>query len=133
MAEALVSVLLEQLASITRQQIEEEVRLVVGVDQEVENLKGHLQAVQGVLQDAEERQVKEANVKNWLCNLKDVSYQINDILDEWNTAIRKNHMEKQEKKVRIMILSLLRGIRYGSPFPPSSEIFSSVLVKLVIA
>ncbi|CAL8997496.1 unnamed protein product [Prunus brigantina] len=123
MAEALVSVLLEQLASITRHQIEEEVRLVVGVDQEVENLKGHLQAVQGVLQDAEERQVKEANVKNWLCNLKDVSYQINDILDEWNTAILKNHMEKQEKegenndlvlakrnKVRFSIPSFLRNI-----------------------
>ncbi|CAB4267260.1 unnamed protein product [Prunus armeniaca] len=98
MAEALVSVLLEQLASITLQQIEEEVRLVVGVDQEVENLIGHLQAVQGVLQDAEERQVKEANVKNWLYNLKDVSYQINDVLDEWHTAILKHHMEKQGKE-----------------------------------
>ncbi|KAI5355705.1 hypothetical protein L3X38_008600 [Prunus dulcis] len=123
MAEALVSVLLEQLASITLQQIEEEVRLVVGVDQEVENLIGHLQAVQGVLQDAEERQVKEANVKDWLYNLKDVSYQINDVLDDWNTAILKHHMEKQEKegenndlvlakrsKVRFSIPSFLRNI-----------------------
>ncbi|CAB4267259.1 unnamed protein product [Prunus armeniaca] len=123
MAEALVSVLLEQLASITLQQIEEEVRLVVGVDQEVENLIGHLQAVQGVLQDAEERQVKEANVKNWLYNLKDVSYQINDVLDEWHTAILKHHMEKQGKegenndlvlakrnKVRFSIPSFLRNI-----------------------
>ncbi|KAL6297070.1 hypothetical protein ACE6H2_005212 [Prunus campanulata] len=123
MAEALVSVLLEQLASITLKQIEEEVRLVVGVDQEVQNLIGHLQAVQGVLQDAEERQVKEANVKNWLYNLKDVSYQINDVLDEWNTAILKHHTEKQEKegenndlvlakrnKVRFSIPSFLRNI-----------------------
>ncbi|VVA16222.1 PREDICTED: putative disease resistance [Prunus dulcis] len=72
MAEALVSVVLQQLASITLKQIEEEVNLVVGVDQEVQNLILHLQAVQSLLQDAEERQVKEANVKNWLYNLKDV-------------------------------------------------------------
>ncbi|KAI5355661.1 hypothetical protein L3X38_008556 [Prunus dulcis] len=91
MAEALVSVVLQQLASITLEQIEEEANLVVGVDQEVQNLILHLQAVQSLLQDAEERQVKEANVKNWLYNLKDVSYQINDVLDDWNTAILKHH------------------------------------------
>ncbi|XP_034200170.1 putative disease resistance protein RGA4 isoform X2 [Prunus dulcis] len=98
MAEAMVSVLLEQLASITRKQIEEEVSLVVNVDQEVENLIFHLNAVKAVLQDAEERQVHEANVRNWLHNLEDVSYGINDVLDEWNTEILKHQFEKQEKE-----------------------------------
>ncbi|ONI35478.1 LOW QUALITY PROTEIN: hypothetical protein PRUPE_1G538500 [Prunus persica] len=96
MAEAMVSVLLEQLASITRKQIEEEVSLVVNVEQEVENLIFHLNAVKAVLQDAEERQVHEA--KNWLHNLEDVSYDINDVLDEWNTEILKHQVEKQEKE-----------------------------------
>ncbi|CAB4297747.1 unnamed protein product [Prunus armeniaca] len=98
MAEALVSVVLEQLISITRKQIEEEVRLVVNVDREVENLIFHFNAIQAVLQDAEERQVKDARVKNWLRSLEDVSYDINDLLDEWNTEIRKHQIEKEEKE-----------------------------------
>ncbi|KAL6297110.1 hypothetical protein ACE6H2_005252 [Prunus campanulata] len=98
MAEALVSVVLEQLASITRKQIEEEVRLVVNVDREVENLISHFNAIQAVLQDAEERQVKEASVRNWLRSLEDVSYDINDLLDEWNTEILKHQIEKEEKE-----------------------------------
>ncbi|CAL8997492.1 unnamed protein product [Prunus brigantina] len=96
MAEALVSVVLEQLASITRKQIEEEVRLVVNVDREVENLIFHFNAIQAVL--AEERQVKEARVRNWLRSLEDVSYDINDLLDEWNTEILKHQIEKEEKE-----------------------------------
>ncbi|XP_008219361.2 PREDICTED: putative disease resistance protein RGA1 [Prunus mume] len=117
MAEALVSVVLQQLASITLEQIEEEVNLVVGVDQEVQNLILHLQAVQGLLQDAEERQVKEANVKNWLYNLKDASYQINDVLDEWNTAILKHHMEKQEKEGENndLVLAKRNKVRFSIP------------------
>ncbi|CAB4267249.1 unnamed protein product [Prunus armeniaca] len=98
MAEALVSVVLEQLISITRKQIEEEVRLVVNVDREVENLIFHFNAIQAVLQDAEERQVKDARVKNWLRSLEDVSYDINDLLDEWNTEILKHQIEKEEKE-----------------------------------
>ncbi|XP_021808154.1 putative disease resistance protein RGA3 [Prunus avium] len=117
MAEALVSVVLEQLASISLKQIEEEVNLVIGVDQEVQNLILHLQAVQGLLQDAEERQVKEANVKSWLYNLKDASYQINDVLDEWNTAILKHHMEKQEKECENNDLVLAKRNKVWSTVP----------------
>ncbi|BBG95841.1 NB-ARC domain-containing disease resistance protein [Prunus dulcis] len=98
MAEALVSVVLEQLVSIARKQIGEEVRLVVNVDREVENLIFHFNAIQAVLQDAEERQVKEARVRNWLRSLEDVSYDINDLLDEWNTEILKHQIEKEEKE-----------------------------------
>ncbi|CAB4267251.1 unnamed protein product [Prunus armeniaca] len=98
MAEALVSVVLEQLISIARKQIGEEVRLVVNVDREVENLINHFNAIQAVLQDAEERQVKEARVRNWLRSLEDVSYDINDLLDEWNTEILKQQIEKEEKE-----------------------------------
>ncbi|CAL8997495.1 unnamed protein product, partial [Prunus brigantina] len=98
MADALVSVVLEQLVSLTRKQIEEEVRLVVNVDREVKNLIFHFNAIQAVLQDAEERQVKDESVRNWLQNLEDVSYDINDVLDEWNTEILKHQIEKEEEK-----------------------------------
>ncbi|KAM5578649.1 putative disease resistance protein RGA3 [Rosa sericea] len=87
MADAFVSVLLEQLASITYQQIEKEVRLVVEVEKEVAKITSNLKAIQAVLEDAEKRQVKEAIVRDWLEKLKDVSYEMDDVLDEWTTEI----------------------------------------------
>ncbi|GAV67861.1 LOW QUALITY PROTEIN: NB-ARC domain-containing protein, partial [Cephalotus follicularis] len=87
MADALVYAIMEQLVSITLKQAEK-VRLVVGVDKQVEKLTSNLQAIQGVLEDVE-RQVNEASVAQWLGKLKDVSYEIDDVLDEWNTSILK--------------------------------------------
>ncbi|XP_021808231.1 putative disease resistance protein RGA3 [Prunus avium] len=124
MVEALVSVVLEQLVSITRKQIEEEVRLVVNVDREVENLVFHFNAIQAVLQDAEERQVKEANVRNWLRNLEDVSYDINDVLDEWNTEILKHQIEKEEEKEGKNVALTKRKVRFFIPSP--SVCFGSI-------
>ncbi|XP_024180220.1 putative disease resistance protein RGA1 isoform X5 [Rosa chinensis] len=97
MAEALVSNLLAKLAFISFTQMEQEVRLIVGVDKEVKNLTLHLEALQAVLLNAEERQIKEPDVRSWLNNLKDVSFDITDVLDEWNTEILKHRIEKQEK------------------------------------
>ncbi|XVF78408.1 hypothetical protein PTKIN_Ptkin14bG0129900 [Pterospermum kingtungense] len=114
MAESLISIILEQLASITRQQASQALKLVAEVDEEVENLTSNLQAIQAVLQDAEERQLKDKAVKNWLDKLRNVSYDIDDVLDEWNSAILKREIEQQAtrvtdvplpKKVRSYILS----------------------------
>ncbi|CAL8132815.1 unnamed protein product [Prunus armeniaca] len=92
MAEALISVLLEQLASI----IQQEVRLVVGVKKEVAKLTSNFKDIEVVLENAEERQVKEVDVRQWLERLKDVSYEMDDVLDKWSTEILKHHIQKQE-------------------------------------
>jgi hypothetical protein len=65
MADALVSVVLEQLSSIVYQEVGQEVRLVVGVDNEVEKLTNNFQAIQAVFADVEERQLKDQLVKHW--------------------------------------------------------------------
>ncbi|XP_050382770.1 disease resistance protein RGA2-like isoform X2 [Argentina anserina] len=93
MAEALVSVLIEQLASIICQQV----KLIVNVEKEVANLTDNFRAIAAVLKDAEERQLKEASVKVWLDDLKDVSSEMEDVLDDWNTEILRLQIEKQEK------------------------------------
>nr|XP_011468372.1 PREDICTED: putative disease resistance protein RGA1 [Fragaria vesca subsp. vesca] len=95
MSEALVSFLVEQLGSIFLQQVEQNVRLVVNVKKEVLNLTLNLETIQDVLADAERRQVKEANVRRWLNNLKEVSFEIDDVVDEWSTEILKQQIEKQ--------------------------------------
>ncbi|XVF79412.1 hypothetical protein PTKIN_Ptkin14bG0220500 [Pterospermum kingtungense] len=99
MAESLISIVLEQLTSITVEQAAQAFKLVTGAEEEAENLTSNLRAIQEVLKDAEERQMKEETVKHWLNRLRDVSYDIDDVLDEWNTAILKRQIEKEESTV----------------------------------
>ncbi|PIA36649.1 hypothetical protein AQUCO_03300097v1 [Aquilegia coerulea] len=68
MADALVSLVLENLVSISFVEIEEKERQKLTV-----------------LQDAEAKQVNDGAVKVWLEEFKDIAYDAEDILDEWNT------------------------------------------------
>ncbi|KAF9660614.1 hypothetical protein SADUNF_SadunfUnG0007700 [Salix dunnii] len=105
MADALVSVVLEQLSLLIAQKVQKEVGLVAGVKNEVRKLESNFQAIQAVLADAEQRQLKEESIKRWMGQLKDVSYDMDDVLDEWSTAIAKSqtkvneHPRKTIKKV----------------------------------
>ncbi|KAK9278968.1 hypothetical protein L1049_028550 [Liquidambar formosana] len=97
MAGALVSKIVDQLVSLASQKIEQEVSLVTGVETEVEKLTHALQSIQAVLVDAERRQVREESVKVWLGRLKDLSYDMDDVLDEWSTALLKLRIDGVEK------------------------------------
>ncbi|XP_031283415.1 putative disease resistance protein RGA3 [Pistacia vera] len=79
--------------------IQQEVRLVVGVDKEVKKLRSNLEAIQAVFLDAEERQLKERYVKLWLDRLKDTSYDIEDVLAEWHYALLKQQIEEVENNL----------------------------------
>ncbi|XP_050234867.1 putative disease resistance protein RGA3 [Mercurialis annua] len=92
----LIVVAIEQVGSIIIREVEQEVKLVVGVKKELEKLKSNLMAIRGVLADAEERQLKEIAVKQWLDKLNAVSYDMDDVLDEWSTAIFKSQVEGED-------------------------------------
>ncbi|XP_065632455.1 putative disease resistance protein RGA1 [Quercus suber] len=94
MAWALVSTIKDQLSPF----ITSEFTSIANVKGEVQNLESKFHTIQAMLSDAEERQVKEEAVKLWLDKLKDVSYQMDDVLDEWNTAMIKAEIEKQQKE-----------------------------------
>ena len=85
MAEGLVTDLIKQLVSVVAREAEQEVRLVVGVDKEAKKLEDNLRTVRAVLNDAEKRQVIEKAVKLWLKKLNNVCYEMEDVVDEWNT------------------------------------------------
>ncbi|KAL5824441.1 hypothetical protein ACOSQ3_020504 [Xanthoceras sorbifolium] len=114
MAEAIVSTILEQLTSVLLQQVEQEVRLLVGVEEEVQKLKSNFRAIKSVLEDAEHKQVKEKAVGDWLDKLKDVSYDIEDVLDEWKTAIQKLRIMEDENasKPVTKVCSLMSCYRF---------------------
>ena len=97
MADALLSIVLERLASVTEQQIRNELSLVLGVDKEIQSLKETLRSVRNVLEDAERRQVQEKSVQGWLEKLKDMAYQMDDEVDEWSIAILRSQIQGAEK------------------------------------
>ncbi|KAF9610008.1 hypothetical protein IFM89_019648 [Coptis chinensis] len=93
MAEAIVSAVIDQLVSVIGKELEQEVRLVVGVRKEVKKLETKLTLIKAVLEDAEKKEIHENAVKIWLEDLKDVMYDADDVLDEWNTRILISRIE----------------------------------------
>ncbi|XP_024039244.1 putative disease resistance protein RGA3 [Citrus clementina] len=93
MVDAIVSSLLEQLISVAADEVKQHVRLVTGVG-EVKKLTSNLRAIRAVLEDAEKRQMQRDNaVTFWLDQLRDASYDMEDVLDEWTTARLKLQIE----------------------------------------
>ncbi|XWS30446.1 hypothetical protein CRYUN_Cryun24cG0118500 [Craigia yunnanensis] len=87
--EALVVSIIQQLVKVTAENAQQELMLVTGVEKEVEKLQSNLKAIQCVLEDAEEKQIRDRSVRLWIERLKEVGYDMEDVLDEWKTAILK--------------------------------------------
>ncbi|XP_015085928.1 putative disease resistance protein RGA1 [Solanum pennellii] len=81
MAEAFLQILLENLTSF----IQGELGLFFGFKDEFENLKSTFTTIQAVLEDAQEKQLKDKPLENWLQKLNVAAYEVDDILDECQT------------------------------------------------
>ena len=99
MAETLLIDLFKQLSSIAVQLAKQEINLLVGVDEEVQKLQDRLGFIKAMLDDAEERHaVKQRTEKLWLEQLQNQYYEMDDILDTWNTARIRAEIEKKAGK-----------------------------------
>ncbi|CAN6682496.1 unnamed protein product [Malus baccata var. baccata] len=98
MADGIISMLLDRMASATYEYVDGEEKLVLNINKDIEEFAGNLEAIQAVVQDAEQRQFKEASVRIWLDQLKDISFQMVDVLDKWNTDMLRQLVEKQERE-----------------------------------
>ncbi|KAM6571145.1 hypothetical protein CsatA_015225 [Cannabis sativa] len=78
MAEAFLTVLLENLSSLLQNQI----GILLGIDKEMQRICSMLSTIVAVIEDAEERQLSDRSIKNWLQKLTDVSSELEDILDD---------------------------------------------------
>ncbi|XP_004309002.1 PREDICTED: putative disease resistance protein RGA3 [Fragaria vesca subsp. vesca] len=130
MAGVLVDVLIERLATLALDKVERELKLVVGVKQEIKKLTKKLVAIRAVLEDAEQRQVMEASVKLWLDELNDVSFDMDDVLDEWITRVEKHLLEKQEAQGADVVMATKKTVCF--PFPSSCFRFGQVDYKLFL-
>ncbi|KAK4340548.1 hypothetical protein RND71_039049 [Anisodus tanguticus] len=101
MAEAIIEVLLQNLSSF----IQRELGLLHGVDGELRKLSSLLSTIKAVLQDADQEQLKEKAIRNWLQKLNSAAYEVDDVLDECAAkAIRL-----QEKARRTGCISMPSG------------------------
>ncbi|KAJ8646544.1 hypothetical protein MRB53_008292 [Persea americana] len=71
------------LEQLTKQGGRDEVGLLVGVKKELKKLSDSFTAIQAGLEDAENQQVTKKAVQDWLGKLKDVAYEMVDVLEEW--------------------------------------------------
>ncbi|KAL5577904.1 hypothetical protein UlMin_019603 [Ulmus minor] len=96
MADFVISPLVDHLVSHALQKIEEEVKLVKNVKQDVENLKTTLVSIQTLLKDAERKQIDSEIIKLWLSKLEETSFRVDNVLDGWNSDILKAQIEKEQ-------------------------------------
>ena len=98
MALPMISEVVEKLKSAPYEMTKETVKEIMDVEEGVAKLRSEFTRIQAVLFDAEKRAINDASVQDWLDQLKDVSFDIDDVLDEWNTAFGKSNLEKDEKE-----------------------------------
>ncbi|GKU86386.1 hypothetical protein SLEP1_g919 [Rubroshorea leprosula] len=98
MTDAIVTVVVEQLTTILLEKTKREVKLVTGVGRDLKKLKSNLESIHALLGDAEERQIKDNSIKLWLKKLKQVCYDMEDVLDEWNTSSLMLQKDEADKK-----------------------------------
>ena len=117
-ADALLTDLFKQLVSTTAQLSKEEIKLLVGVDEEVQKLQDKLGFIKAMMDDAEERHaVKQRTEKLWLEQLQDKYYEMDDVLDTWSTARIKAEIEKEGKPVDITAPAVVKKKVCSFPSP----------------
>ncbi|KAF4362806.1 hypothetical protein F8388_022463 [Cannabis sativa] len=82
---------LDKLGSLAYQ----EVSLAWGMKDDLNKLKLITLALQDVLLDAETKQEKNPQLKNWLSHLKDVFHEAVDVLDEFECELLRRQVVKQ--------------------------------------
>ncbi|KAK4728225.1 hypothetical protein R3W88_021213 [Solanum pinnatisectum] len=81
MAEAVVKVVLDNLTSF----LKGELVLIFGFQNEFQRLSSMFSTIQAVLEDAQEKQLNDKPLENWLQKLNAATYEVDDILDEYKT------------------------------------------------
>jgi len=104
MAEQLLFVTADQIIETLSSLAGKEMRLLWGVEDEIESLRNTVSTIKAVLLDAEKKQAGNHAVGDWLGKLNDAIYDADDLLDAISTeALRREirTLEKKAKQVRI--------------------------------
>lgn len=70
-----------------------ELKFPPDVKEELQNLSSSLSIIQAHVEDAEERQMKDKAARRWLAKLKEVAYEMDDLLDEYAAEALQSKLE----------------------------------------
>ncbi|XP_058079931.1 putative disease resistance protein RGA4 [Magnolia sinica] len=91
MAEAILSVFVKTMLGNLNSLLLQELESAWGVKKELGKLESTLSTIHAVFRDAEEQQLKNEALKNWLKRFKDAAYVGDDLIDEFAIeAFRRN-------------------------------------------
>ncbi|CDP19390.1 unnamed protein product [Coffea canephora] len=89
---AIIKVIFDKLASVDLKKFARS----EGLDTRLKRWSQVLSLIQAVLDDAEDKQNMRIAVKQWLDDLQDLAYDMDDVIDEFSTeACRRKLMEAQ--------------------------------------
>lgn len=83
MAEIILCPLLQVIFDKVASGLLKQIALKFGYEEEIDKLRHTLNIIRAVVEDAEERQVREKALKIWLAELKEVAYDVENLLDEF--------------------------------------------------
>ncbi|KDP39600.1 hypothetical protein JCGZ_02620 [Jatropha curcas] len=93
-----VSPVVNEIVKVASSLIKEEFLLLWGVKDDIVKLSSNLTAIQATLNDAEERQLDEEHLRDWLGKLKDAADDAEDLLDIFAAEIflwKKKHEKRR--------------------------------------
>ncbi|KAG4123501.1 hypothetical protein ERO13_D11G330400v2 [Gossypium hirsutum] len=100
--------------------------------QQLKQWQSILPDIQAVLDDAEEKQIKNMGVKKWLEDLQDLAYDVDDILDEFAyEELRLNLQDTQAQARPSKIRKFIPERIIRSIFPPTSFQFNNSMITKV--
>ncbi|GMY36621.1 disease resistance protein RPM1-like, partial [Fagus crenata] len=120
MADSAVSLVLDYLASLLVQ----EARLLKGIYDKVDSIRGELEFIQSFLKDADAKAEKEdmSNVsKTWVKQVREKSYHIEDIIDEYILHWAK-HPQGQRRRFHF----LMKIFQFTTKLKPRHVITSKI-------
>lgn len=91
-----VNPIVEQVLGTATSLIKEEARLVLNVKKDVEKLSSNLTSIEAVLKDAEEKQLQDAQLRDWLGKLRNAAYDAQDILETFKTEVALRKRKRQQ-------------------------------------
>ncbi|KAG9454839.1 hypothetical protein H6P81_007743 [Aristolochia fimbriata] len=95
--EAALNSIFQGVAQALTPIIQKKLGYLLGVDEELKKLKKTLLRIQTLLDDAEGRQFKEDMVRLWVVELRDVAYDVEDIVDAMNIELLRLQLKQRNK------------------------------------
>ncbi|XP_048227225.1 disease resistance protein RPM1-like [Ricinus communis] len=81
----------DDLIGITVSALQNEALLLEGVHDELKELRSELESIRTFLVDAERKQLKLEGEKTWVASVRDLAYQVEDIIDEFMYNMHQQH------------------------------------------